>query len=263
VITLTLDLLARSRITLLWWLLGVLGMGTYVILVYDSIGSLEDLQKLYDSYPDSIKALIGEANIGTINGWIHIELLSWLPLILGMYGGIFAGGNISREAEQRTVDFILGLPVSRTQFMASRLVAGLLNIAVICLLTFALLIALLPVAGHAPAAGKFALALFNAYLLGAALFTAYAFIASFTDEQARIIGIAIGGTLVMYIATGALKAAGAPEVIQWFVPFDHYHSADAVSGRDMPVLPLVVLFIGAVVAGAAAIYWYNRRDLAV
>lgn len=262
-IALTLDLLSRSRITLLWWVIGILGMGTYVILVYDSIGSLEDLQKLYDSYPDSIKELIGDANIATINGWIHIELLSWIPLILGMYGGIFAGGNISREAEQRTVDFILGLPVSRTQFMVSRLVAGLVNIAIICLLTFALLLALLPVAGHSPAAGKFALALFNAYLLGAALFCAYAFIAAFTDEQAKLIGIAIGGTLVMYIATGALKAAGAPEIVQWLVPFDHYHSADAVSGRHVSVLPLAVLFLAALIGGAAAVYWYNRRDLAV
>jgi ABC-2 type transport system permease protein len=262
-IALTLDLLARSRITLLWWAIGILGMGTYVILVYDSIGSLEDLQKLYDSYPESVKALIGDVNIATINGWIHIELLSWIPLILGMYGGIFAGGNISREAEQRTLDFILGLPVSRTKFIVSRLVAGLVNIAVICLLTFALLVILLPVAGHAPAAGKFTLALFNAYLLGAALFTAFAFIASFTDEQARIIGIAIGGTLVMYIATGALKAAEAPEVIQWLVPFDHYHSADAVSGREVPVLSLVVLFLGTVISSMAAVYWYNRRDLAV
>lgn len=262
-ISLTLDLLARSRVTLAWWVLGVLAMGVYVILVFDSIGSLEDLRKLYESYPESIRELIGDADISTVNGWIQIELLSWVPLILGMYGGIFAGGNISREAEQRTVDFILGLPISRTQFMVSRLAAGLVNIAIICALTFVLLVALLPVTGHSPAAGKFALALFNAYLLGAALFCGYAFIASFTDEQAKLIGIAIGGTLVMYIATGALKSAGAPDAVQWLVPFDHYHSADAVSGRHVPILPMVALAAGSVIAGVAAVYWYNRRDLAI
>ena len=262
-IALTLDLLARTRVTLAWWVLGVLAMGAYVVIVFDSIGSLEDLRRLYDSYPESIRELIGDADISTVNGWIQIELLSWVPLILGMYGGIFAGGNISREAEQRTVDFILGLPVSRTKFMLSRLVAGLVNIAIICVLTWLLLVGLLPLVGHTPSAGKFALALFNAYLLGAALFCAYSFIASFTDEQAKLIGIAIGGTLVMYIATGALKSAGAPDFIQWLVPFDHYHSAEAMSGRAVPILPMVVLAAGALIAGIAAVYWYNRRDLAV
>jgi len=263
VIPLTLDLLSRSRVTLLWWVIGTVAMGLYVVLVFDSIGSLEDLRKLYDSYPESIKQLIGDADISTINGWIQIELLSWIPLILGMYGGIFAGGNISREAEQRTVDFILGLPVSRTQFMVSRLAAGLINLAIICGITLALLTGVVPLTGHHVFVGRFALALFNAYLLGAALFCAYAFIASFTDEQAKLIGIAIGGTLVMYIATGALKSAGAPDVIQWLIPFDHYHSADAMSGRHTPILPLIVLAVGAVIGGAAAVYWYNRRDLAV
>jgi ABC-2 type transport system permease protein len=263
VIALTLDLLSRSKVALGWWVLGILAMGLYVVLVFDSIGSLEDLRKLYESYPESIKQLVGDADISTINGWIQIELLSWVPLILGMYGGIFAGGNISREAEQRTVDFILGLPISRTQFMLSRLIAGLVNVAAICLLTFVLLVVLVPLTGHPASAGKYSLALLNAYLLGAALFCAYAFVASFTDEQSKLIGIAIGGTLVMYIATGALKSAGAPDVVQWLIPFDHYHSADAMSGRHMPVLPMVALFIGAVVAGAAAVYWYNRRDLAV
>lgn len=262
-IALTLDLLARTRVTLAWWVLGVLAMGAYVVVVFDSIGSLEDLRKLYESYPESIRELIGDVDISTINGWIQTELLSWVPLILGMYGGIFAGGNISREAEQRTVDFILGLPVSRTDFMMSRLIAGLVNIAIICVLTFVLLVVLVPLVGYTPSAGKFALALLNAYLLGAALFCGYAFIASFTDEQAKLIGIAIGGTLVMYIATGALRSAGAPDFVQWMVPFDHYHSADAVSGRDVPVLSMAVLAAGAVIAGFAAVYWYNRRDLAV
>lgn len=262
-IALTLDLLARSRLSLAWWVIGVLAMGAYVVIVFDSIGSLEDLRKLYDSYPESIRELIGNVDISTINGWIQTELLSWVPLILGMYGGIFAGGNISREAEQRTVDFILGLPVSRTQFMLSRLLVGLLNMAVICILTWLLLVLLVPLTGRAPSAGKFALALFNAYLLGAALFCAYSLIASFTDEQSRLIGIAIGGTLVMYIATGALRSAGAPDFVQWLIPFDHYHSADAVSGRHVPILPMAALFVGAAVAGAAAVYWYNRRDLAV
>jgi hypothetical protein len=75
------DLFARSRIALAWWLVGILSMGLYVVLVYDTLGSLEDLRKLYDQYPESIRSLFGEIDIGTINGWIHLELLSWMPLV--------------------------------------------------------------------------------------------------------------------------------------------------------------------------------------
>jgi ABC-2 type transport system permease protein len=256
------DLFARSRVTLAWWLVGIMSMGLYVVLVYDTIGSLEDLRKLYDQYPESIRSLFGEIDIGTINGWIHLELLSWMPLVFGMYGGIFAAGSVSRETEQRTVDFILGLPVSRTQFLGSRLIVGLANIGVMCVAIFLLLVIGVGLTGHSPSADRYAFALLNAYLLGAALFSGYVLIASFTDEQARVTGIAIGATLVLYIATGALKAADAPDWIQWLSPFEHYRSAEIMSGNGVPVLPQLALLAGAIVTGAGALYSYNRRDIA-
>ena len=259
---LTADLLGRSWFALAWWMVGLLAMGGYVVAVYGSLSGTEELADLWDLYPASIQELIGDVNIGTIDGWIHLEFMSWIPLVLGMYGGIFAAGNISREAETRTVDFVLGLPVSRIEFMASRLVVGIVNIGAICTGAFVLLVVLVPVMGYDSSPDRYALALVNAFLLGAALFCGYAFIASFIDEQARVIGIAIGGTLVTYIATAALRAASTPDIVRWLSPFEHYRAADAMSGRAIDPGSLVVLAMAGVIAGAAALYWYNRRDLA-
>jgi len=256
------DLFGRSWFALGWWLVGVLAMGGYVVAVYGSLSGTDELADLWDLYPASIQELIGDVNIGTIDGWIHLEFMSWIPLVLGMYGGIFAAGNISREAETRTTDFVLGLPVSRIEFMASRLVVGIINIGAICGGAFVLLVVQVPLMGYDASPDRYALALANAFLLGAALFCGYAFIASFVDEQARVIGIAIGGTLVVYIATAALRTASAPDVVRWLSPFEHYHAADAMSGRAIDPGSLAVLAVAAVVAGSAALYWYNRRDLA-
>ncbi|MEO7666977.1 MAG: ABC transporter permease subunit [Dehalococcoidia bacterium] len=262
-IGLVLDLATRSRVALCWWLLGILSMACYVVAVYDSIGSLQDLRNLFEQYPESIREMFGEVDVGTMDGWIHLELLSWIPLVLGMYGGIFAAGTISRESEQRTVDFILGLPISRTQFIGSRLIVGLANIGTICAAIFLLLVVGVLLTGHTPSADRYALALLNAFLLGAALFSGYVLIASFTDEQSRVTGIAIGVTLVLYIATAALGAAEAPDWLKWLSPFEHYHSASIMSGRGVPILPQVALLVGTIMASAAALYSYNRRDIAV
>jgi ABC-2 type transport system permease protein len=255
------DLFTRSLFVLFWWVLGLVLMGVYVIAIYDTIGNIEDLQQIIDQYPESIRNLIGDVNIGTIEGWIHTELMSWVPLVIGMYGGIFAAGNISKEAEQHTLDFVLGLPISRTSFMASRLAVGLTNIGLICLAVFVLVLIEVPLVGHELRVERYAIALINAFLLGAALYCVFVLIASFIDDQARVIGIAIGGTLVIYIATAALKTADAPDFIRWLSPFEHYRSADAMSGRAVSIPSLAVLAFAAVIAGAGSLYWYNRRDL--
>lgn len=260
---LALHVLRRTRFALMWWLLGILGMAGYVVAVFPTLSNLEDVSALYGEFPAALRTVIGEVDIGTFDGWIHVEFMAWLPLILAIYAGIYAAGTVSREVEQRTVDFILGLPVSRRQFIASRLAVGVWNLLLICVIVFAFLVIGVALTGESPSAGRFALALTNAFLLGAALLAAYVAVAAAVDEQARVTGITLGITLLLYVATAALLAADAPEALRWFTPFEHYHSAEAMSGEGLPLLPLVLLPSAAVAAAAVAIYWYDRRDIAI
>jgi ABC-2 type transport system permease protein len=263
VTTLALDLVARTRVALGWWMLGILGMAAYAVSAYETFSSREELSRLYEDYPPAVRRLFGEVDIGTLNGWLQVEIVSYIPLILAIYGGIFAAGAVSREVEQRTIDFILGLPLSRSQFIISRLLVGLWNLLLICLGVFAVLVVGVAVLGHAPAAGNYALALANAFLLSAALLAAYVAFASAIDEQSRTTGITLGLTLVTYVLTAALKATDAPEVIRWLLPFEHYHSAEAMTRGSLPLAPMLLLAAATLASSAFAVYWYNRRDIAI
>lgn len=259
--TLVLELIARTRTSLGWWLLGILSMAAYVVLVYDSIGALSELGDLYRSYPPAVRDLIGDVDITTLNGWIHVEFLSWLPLVLSVYAGIFVANTVSKESEQQTLDFVLGLPVTRSQFLMSRLAVGMLNMVFVCLIVFGALSLGVWLVGHTPSPDRYAMALVNAYLLSAAMMVAFLALAAFIDDQARLTGITLGSTLVLYVATGALKAAGAPKAVLWLMPFEHYHAANVMSGQALPVGPLILLVVVIVVATAAALSHYARRDL--
>ena len=258
---LVLDLAARTRAALGWWMLGILAMATYVVVAYDTMVDLDALSELYESYPPALRQLFGEVDLSTMDGWIQVELVSYLPLLLAIYGGIYAAGAVSRETEQRTIDFILGLPVSRTDFIASRIIVGLLNLFSICLAVFLFLVIGVALVGRTPSAGNYALALLNAFLLSGALLTAYVAIATVVDEQSRLTGITLGLTFVLYILTAAFQVADVPDVVRWLTPFEHYHSAQAMTGEGLPALPMVALAAAMALAAAASVYWYNRRDL--
>lgn len=260
-IPLVVDLAARTRAALAWWMLGILAMAAYVVIAYDTMVDLEALAELYESYPPALRQLFGEVDISRMDGWIQVELVSYLPLLLSIYGGIYAAGTVSREIEQRTIDFVLGLPVSRTAFIASRLIVGLWNLFLVCLLIFVFLVVGVALVGPAPSAGNYALALLNAYLLSGALLTAYVAIATMVDEQSRLTGITLGLTFVLYIMTAAFQVAAVPDVVRWLTPFEHYHSAQAMTGEGLPVLPMAALAAAMALAAAASVYWYNRRDL--
>jgi ABC-2 type transport system permease protein len=263
VTVLVLDLAARTRAALAWWMLGILGMAAYAVSAFETFSGREEISRLYEDYPPAVRKLFGEVDIGTLNGWLQVELVSYIPLILAIYAGILAAGSISREVEQRTVDFILGLPLSRSQYILSRIIVGLWNIFLICLGVFTVLVVGVAILGHTPSADHYALALGNAFLLTAALFAAYVAVAVAIDEQARVTGITLGITLVTYILTAALKATDAPEPLRWLMPFEHYHSAEAMTRGSLPIAPLLALLAAALVAGTFAVHWYNRRDIAI
>lgn len=260
---LALDLAARARTALAWWMLGILGLSAYAVSAFETFSGKEEISRLYEDYPPAVRKLFGEVDIGTLNGWLQVELVSYVPLILAIYAGIFAAGSISREVEQRTVDFILGLPLSRSQYILSRLLVGAGNILLLCVGVFVVMVVGASAMGHTPSAGNYALALTNAFLLSAALFAAYAAVASAIDEQARVTGITLGLTLVSYVMTAALKITDAPEPLRWLFPFEHYHSAEAMTQGSLPIAPVLLLIAAALAGGAFAVYWYNRRDIAI
>jgi len=260
---LALDLAKRTRVGLLWWMIGTVAMGAYVVGVYDTLGNVEDVADFYEQLPPALREFIGDADISTIDGWLQVEFMSWVPLILAIYGGIFAAGSVSREVEQRTVDFMLALPVSRVQFIASRLLIGVWNLLLMCVVIFALMTAGVALTGHTVHADNYALAVFNAFLLSVALLAAYVALATFVDEQSKVTGITIGVTLVLWIASVALQATDAPEVVRWFSPFEHYHSAEAMGGNSVTISSLIALGAASIVGAGTALYWYNRRDIAI
>ena len=257
------DLAKRTRVALFWWMIGTVAMGAYVVGVYDTLGNVEDVADFYEQLPPALREFIGDADISTIDGWLQVEFMSWVPLILAIYGGIFAAGSVSREVEQRTVDFMLALPVSRVQFIASRLLIGVWNLLLMCVVIFALMTVGVALTGHSVHADHYALAVFNAFLLSAALLTAYVALATFVDEQSKVTGVTIGVTLVLWIASVALQATDAPEVVRWFSPFEHYHSAEAMAGNSVTIGSLIVLGAASIVGAGTALYWYNRRDIAI
>src|SRR3972149_9920065 len=64
VTVLALDLAARSRAALGWWMVGILGMAAYAVSAYEWVGGLEELSRLYEQYPPAMGKRVGGGDIG-------------------------------------------------------------------------------------------------------------------------------------------------------------------------------------------------------
>ena len=151
------NVLTLARVGAVSWSVVLVLWALLVVWIYPS---LEDTGVNFEDYlnamPEQLRASMGIAgeaeaalmfNAGafTYLGFLNVEYISWLPLLLGIYAVVYCGGLISKEVERGTLDVVLSQPVERTTFLLSKL-AGFLTLALAA--TVASAIAVLLGRGH-------------------------------------------------------------------------------------------------------------------
>ena len=134
--TITRHELRQGRISFLIWT-GAIGflLAVCVFLYPEMKGQMQGIDQVFSSM-GSFTAAFGmdRLNFGTLVGYYAIECGN----VLGLGGAFFAAlcgvGMLSKEEKDRTAEFLLTHPVSRTRIVAEKLAAVLLQITALNLL---------------------------------------------------------------------------------------------------------------------------------
>lgn len=91
-------------------------------LFYPSIQNQPGLNKLLESYPKELTALIGHVgDITSPEGFLRAEVFSFLlPLLLLIFAIGFGARSIAGEEEEKTLDLVLATPISRLQLVVAQ-----------------------------------------------------------------------------------------------------------------------------------------------
>ena len=134
------NVLTLARVGVGAWALIVAFWALMVVWIYPSLSDAEvDFEEYLNAMPEQVRAAIGvaapeeaalvfEGGAFTFVGFLNIEYLSYLPLLLGIYAVVYCGGLVSKEVERGTLDVVLSQPVKRTTFLLSKL-AGFMTLA--------------------------------------------------------------------------------------------------------------------------------------
>ncbi len=134
------NVLTLARVGVVSWSVVLVLWALLVVWIYPSLGNTGvNFEEYLDAMPEQLKAAMGvggpdesalifQAGAFTYVGYLNIEYISWLPLLLGIYAVVYCGGLVSKEVERGTLDVVLSQPVVRTTFLLSKL-AGFMTLA--------------------------------------------------------------------------------------------------------------------------------------
>jgi len=222
-----------------------------------------EMLKMLDSLPPAmLDALSMRAfNLTTLSGFYGIMLI-YFGLMGAIAAAMWGSDIISKEERDKTVEFSLVLPVSRSRVITAKALAALVNCIAFVLITW--VVSLVAVRSYNPDQA------FHDYL-------ALEMRAMFSIELIFLaIGLLLGCAMKQYKRSGSTAVAiilatyfmsiisGMQEkldFLKYFTPFKYFDAGDLFRSGKMNGTYLLLTATIIVVCVAAAYWTYNKRDL--
>lgn len=119
--------------SLILWTVILLAIYLLIFSIYPSLIN-EDTKGMLDQMmqmmPQEMLATFNMDIIGIESafGWFQTEGLVFLVLLGGMYSAILGSTILTKEENDRTIEFLYSKPVSRGQIVSSKILCGMVNI---------------------------------------------------------------------------------------------------------------------------------------
>lgn len=119
---------------LLIWSVVLGGFILMMLSIYPQMAAeQESMQELLKAYPENLQKIFGmdRLNFGTILGFFAVEVYFMTTLFGSIYVAMLASNIIAKEENEKTIEFLLSRPITRTQILLQKLGAVVLNILII------------------------------------------------------------------------------------------------------------------------------------
>jgi len=246
-------------VALLFMILG--GMGKFS--AYQASG--QDMTKLLSQFPKSVRAVLGMGDFDLTKAIGFFGMLYfYLILMAAIHAAMMGAGIISKEESDKTVEFLMVKPVSRTNVITSKLLATLTNILVFNIVTLIFSIAFVSAYSKGVAVtGDILRLMVGMFIIQLIFMFIGTCIASASRYPRTSASVATGILLFTYILSMITDMNSILGFLKYFTPFKYFDASNILKGRlfDSAFTVLSVLIIGALLF--MTYVFYKKRDLKI
>jgi ABC-2 type transport system permease protein len=222
-----------------------------------------EMLKMLDSLPKAMLDAFNMRgfNLTTVSGFYGVMFI-YFGLMGAIAAAMWGSDVVSKEERDKTVEFSLVLPVSRSRVVTAKALAALVNCIAFVLITWA--VSLVAVRSYNPDQAFYnylALemrAMFSIELIFLAIGLLLGCAMKQYKRSASVAVAIILATYFMSIASGMQEKL---DFLKYFTPFKYFDAGDLFRNGRMDSSYLLLSAAIIVVCVAAAYLLYNRRDL--
>lgn len=256
------ELKAYRKSTIIWSvslvLIIVLFMSFYPAFAKDA----EDFKKIMEGYPEAIRNAIGFnlGNFFTILGFYCFPL-SFITLCGAIQGMNLGTSIVSKEVREKTADFLLTKPVTRTTVLTSKLLAAFVSIVItnIVYITVTIIVAFQVKTDDFSLKILIMLSLTMFFIQ--LIFLALGIIISVIVPKIKSVLTVSLATVFAFYFLGMFSSTSGEEAKRYISPFKYFDTAYIIKHSSYEASFLIVGAVIIILAITASYIVYAKKDI--
>ena len=256
------ELKANARSLLIWGVIVVLFV-TVGISKFSAYYENPEMLAILDNMPPAMLAAfsVQAFNLTTISGFFAL-MFTYSALLLCIAAAMWGSDAISKEERDKTVEFSLTLPVTRSRLVTAKSLAALVNCLGLLLITWG--ISLVSAARYQPddASYRFlALSMLALFIMQLIFLAIGIFLGCAMKRYKRANSAAISLLLGTYILSVVSSLNKNLDLLKYVTPFKYFDAAMLLRESRIDPTFLGLSFAIVLVSMTGAYLTYARRDL--
>lgn len=259
--------LRQNRKSFIVWTIILL---LYIIVYMSMFPSLAEsntgIAQMFENLPEGMKKAfdLHILDMSNVLGYFSMEGHLFVILFGGIFATLMSANILTKEESDKTAEFLLAKPVTRSQVVTSKLLAFVTYVILLnIIIGLALFMAIETVTDQSYSRTEL-FHLILAAMLGHLCLSSLGFLASaLLSKSKKVLPLAMAITLGTYGIYLIAKLADKLKDLQYISPFYYANASDIIANGTLAADRAGVLIVVSAIAVALTYVVYNRKDIAL
>lgn len=247
------------------WLVALSVINVCILAAFEAVAQqAADTELMLSQYPEGFIDMLSLDKLDMTNILHYFASRSYLFITIfgAIYCILLSSGILSKEESERTVEFLISKPLTRTQIITQKLLCTFTYItAFFFIYSVTNYIAMTALKWDDFNMKGFLLASIGPWLIGL-FFASIGFLMSvFIVKTKSIFSISIGVVFAGYFFSILATLNENFEFMKYINPFSYYNTEDLVISETIQAVYLVLTIAVVVVCVGLTYYFYNKKDI--
>ena len=247
------------------WLLILIALFLVVFVMYPSIINgenaqmMEEMMKLFPK--EILKAFnMDISSIDSAFGWLKSEGFVFVLLIIGCYSGKLGSNILLKEENDKTIEYLNSLPIKRNNIVFSKVITGLIYIALMVILIGIFNYVGLVLSGDFDKI-QYILLSITPIFPSFVIYFICMFLSTFTNKTKKMFGLSLGIVLISYMLQMLSTMANETEFLKYLSVFSLADIRNVILDKAINPLMIFLSLILSIVFLISTIVHFNKKEL--